>query len=107
MLNLSPLVRADGRLPSRARTLFGGQACGSTGRRSCWSRTPPEDAEAQIRGALRLTPRDTLATFGSQFSGIAKVYLGQDEEAVEQLVRRRSTLATRSGRDARIFRAKA
>jgi TolB-like protein/class 3 adenylate cyclase len=46
-----------------------------------------EETEAHILEALRLSPRDTLATGWAQFAGAAKLASGRDEEAVAWLNR--------------------
>jgi TolB-like protein/Flp pilus assembly protein TadD len=44
-----------------------------------------EETEAHIQEALRLSPYDVNAYLWIAFSGFAKLYLGQDEEAVSRL----------------------
>jgi tetratricopeptide (TPR) repeat protein len=46
-----------------------------------------EETEAHIHEALRLSPRDPFAYLWAMFAGIAKFYLGRDEEAVAWLQR--------------------
>ena len=46
-----------------------------------------EDTESHVREALRLSPRDTFAHVWIAFSGMAKLYLGGDEEAAALLRR--------------------
>jgi TolB-like protein/class 3 adenylate cyclase/Flp pilus assembly protein TadD len=46
-----------------------------------------EETEAHILEALRISPRDTLAWAWMAFVGIAKLYVGRDEEAVVWLNR--------------------
>jgi TolB-like protein len=53
-----------------------------------------EETEAHIQEALRLSPRDDLAFRWMMFVGIAKMYLGADDEAVVWL--RRSIEANRN-----------
>ena len=53
-----------------------------------------EETEVHIAEAFRLSPRDTLAGLWFGISGIAKVFLGRDEEAVFRL--QRSIEANRS-----------
>jgi TolB-like protein len=47
----------------------------------------PEDTEAHIQEALRLSPRDTLVYLWFMFAGWAKIHLGKEEEAVAWLRR--------------------
>ena len=47
----------------------------------------PEETEAHIVEALRLSPRDTLAYAYMQFVGVAKIFLGVDDQAVAWLRR--------------------
>jgi TolB-like protein/class 3 adenylate cyclase len=47
----------------------------------------PEDTEAHIQEALRLSPRDTLVYLWCMFAGWAKIQLGREEEAVAWLRR--------------------
>jgi tetratricopeptide (TPR) repeat protein len=54
----------------------------------------PEEAEAHIKEALRLSPRDVHAYRWMQFVGIAKAQLGADAEAADWL--RRSIEANRN-----------
>ena len=42
----------------------------------------PEEAEAHEREALRLSPRDSFAWLWLHFAGVAKMFLGANEEAV-------------------------
>ena len=44
-----------------------------------------EETEGHIDEAFRLSPRDTFAYFWRALAGIAKVFLGQYEEAVARL----------------------
>jgi tetratricopeptide (TPR) repeat protein len=44
-----------------------------------------EDTEVHIQEAFRLSPRDTLVYLWHSMAGIAKVFLGRDEEAVGRL----------------------
>ena len=44
-----------------------------------------EETEAHIQEALHLSPRDTLVYLWCMFAGIAKLYLGKDDEAVAWL----------------------
>jgi tetratricopeptide (TPR) repeat protein len=53
-----------------------------------------EETEAHIAEAFRLSPRDTLTHLWLGMSGIAKVFLGRDEEAIFRL--QRSIEANRS-----------
>jgi tetratricopeptide (TPR) repeat protein len=53
----------------------------------------PEDTEAHVQEALRLSPLDTHAYLWCAFAGLAKFHLGKDEEAVTWL--RRSIDANR------------
>ncbi len=46
-----------------------------------------EETEAHVEEAIRLSPRDTSAFYWLMFAGIAKVFLGQHEEAVGWLRR--------------------
>jgi TolB-like protein/Tfp pilus assembly protein PilF len=46
-----------------------------------------EETEAHIRHALRLSPRDPSVHIWCMFAGTAKLYLGQDEEAIDWLRR--------------------
>jgi Flp pilus assembly protein TadD len=46
-----------------------------------------EETEAHVREALRLSPRDIEAHIWIAFSGVAKLYLDQDQEAVARLRR--------------------
>jgi len=46
-----------------------------------------EDTEAHVQQALRLSPRDVLVYLWCMFVGWAKLYLGQEEEAVAWLRR--------------------
>jgi TolB-like protein/class 3 adenylate cyclase len=46
-----------------------------------------EETEAHIQEALRLSPRDPLAYLWMLFAGMAKLYIGRDEEAVAWLRR--------------------
>jgi hypothetical protein len=48
-----------------------------------------EETEVHVREALRLSPRDIFAHTWVAFTGVAKLYLGEDLEAVARL--RRST----------------
>ena len=43
-----------------------------------------QETEIHIQNALRLSPRDTSAYHWGAFAGIAKVFMGKDEEAVSQ-----------------------
>jgi tetratricopeptide (TPR) repeat protein len=52
------------------------------------------ETEAHVREALRLSPRDTSAFYWLMFVGAAKIYLGQNEEAIIWL--RRSIEANRN-----------
>ena len=54
----------------------------------------PEDTEAHVQEAIRLSPRDTLAHYWLTFVGISKIYLGRYEEATDWL--RRSVQANRN-----------
>ena len=54
----------------------------------------PEDTEAHIQEALRLSPRDRDVYLWCMFAGLAKFQLGRDEEAVVWL--RRSIEADRN-----------
>ena len=45
------------------------------------------ETEAHVREALRLSPRDISAHIWIAFSGVAKLYLGEDQEAVTRLRR--------------------
>jgi TolB-like protein/class 3 adenylate cyclase/Tfp pilus assembly protein PilF len=54
----------------------------------------PEETEAHIREALRLSPRDTHVYLWCMFAGLAKFQLGREEEAVVWL--RRSIEADRN-----------
>jgi tetratricopeptide (TPR) repeat protein len=47
----------------------------------------PDETEAHIREALRLSPRDTLAFRWAHFVGVAKMHLSADSEAVTWLRR--------------------
>ncbi len=53
-----------------------------------------EETEAHVQEALRLSPRDTGAFFWLTFVGVAKIYLGRNEEAIVWL--RRSIEANRN-----------
>jgi len=53
-----------------------------------------EETEAHVKEAVRLSPRDTSAFYWLMFVGVAKIYLGQHEEAIEWL--RRSIEANRN-----------
>ena len=53
-----------------------------------------EETEAHVKEAVRLSPRDTSAFYWLMFAGIAKIFLGQHEEAVGWL--RRSIEANRN-----------
>jgi len=44
-----------------------------------------EETEAHITEALRLSPRDPLAFFWAMYAGVAKFFLGRDEEAIAWL----------------------
>jgi TolB-like protein/class 3 adenylate cyclase len=46
-----------------------------------------EETEAHIQEALRLSPRDPLAYLWTMFAGMAKLYIGRDEEAAVWLRR--------------------
>ncbi len=46
-----------------------------------------EETEAHIQEALRLSPRDTLVYLWCMFAGIAKLYLGKEDDAVAWLRR--------------------
>ena len=46
-----------------------------------------EETEAHVLEALRISPRDTSASAWMGFVGIAKLYVGRDEEAVVWLNR--------------------
>ena len=46
-----------------------------------------EDTEAHILEALRLSPHDSIAHIWCTFAGVAKLFLGKDEEAVGWLLR--------------------
>jgi TolB-like protein len=65
----------------------------------------PEDTEAHVQEALRLSPRDTMAHFWLTFVGIAKIYLGRPEEAVDWL--RRSIQANRNNPVSHVYLAAA
>jgi TolB-like protein/class 3 adenylate cyclase len=47
----------------------------------------PEETEAHCAEALRLSPRDTFAYAWMQFVGVAKIFLGVDDQAVAWLRR--------------------
>ena len=47
----------------------------------------PEETEARCAEALRLSPRDTFAYAFMQFVGVAKIFLGVDDQAVAWLRR--------------------
>lgn len=53
-----------------------------------------EETEAHVKEAVRLSPRDTSAFYWLMFAGVAKIYLGQYEEAIKSL--RRSIEANRN-----------
>lgn len=53
-----------------------------------------EETEAHVKEAVRLSPRDTSAFYWLMFAGMAKIFLGQHEEAVGWL--RRSIEANRN-----------
>jgi TolB-like protein len=65
----------------------------------------PEDTEAHVREALRLSPRDTTAHYWLMFVGVAKIYLGRHEEAVDWLGR--SIQANRNNPLSHVFLAAA
>ena len=46
-----------------------------------------EETESHVLEALRLSPRDTYAYIWMLFPGLAKLFLGRDEEAVAWLLR--------------------
>jgi TolB-like protein/class 3 adenylate cyclase len=46
-----------------------------------------EETERHIREALRLSPRDPLAYLWTLFAGMAKLYIGKDEDAIAWLRR--------------------
>ena len=54
-----------------------------------------EETEAHVQEALRLSPRDPLAMHCLAWAGVAKLYLGCDEEAVEKSSGRSTQIATR------------
>ena len=64
-----------------------------------------EETEAHIREALRLSPRDLQAYHWCMFSGLAKLFLGKDEEAIAWL--RRSVETNRNFPSSHFFLAAA
>ena len=65
----------------------------------------PEETEAHIQEALRLSPRDTHVYLWCMFAGLAKFHLGREEEAVVWL--RRSVDANRNFPSSRFILAAA
>ena len=65
----------------------------------------PQDTEAHIEEALRLSPRDTHVHLWCLFAGVAKLHLGKEEEAVAWL--RRSVEANRNFSSSRFVLAAA
>ena len=65
----------------------------------------PEETEAHVQEALRLSPRDTHAYLWCMFAGLARLQLGREEEAVVWL--RRSIDANRSFPSSRFLLAAA
>ena len=64
-----------------------------------------EDAEAHVQEALRLSPRDPLVYLWCMYAGWAKLYLGEEEEALAWL--RRSIETNRNLPLSRFFLAAA
>ena len=60
-----------------------------------------EETEAHVQEAFRLSPRDTSAFIWLMFVGVAKIYIGRDEEAILWL--RRSVEANRNNPMSHVF----